>query len=64
MYWLMRIYFQKIRLNDADIISAHNTQFQWEHRKIQPTCPGIEKLEMSMKRKFFRCQGLRHVEYL
>ena len=30
----MRIYLQKISLNDADIISAHNTQFQWEDRNI------------------------------
>ena len=34
MYWLMRIYLQKIRLNDADIVNAHHTQFQWENRKI------------------------------
>ena len=34
MYWLMSIYFQKIRVNDADIVSAHHMQFQWEDRKM------------------------------
>ena len=59
MYWLMSIYFQKIRLNDADLINAPH-KFQWEDCQTRAMLHGIAKLEMNMK-QFSRCLSLRDV---
>ena len=49
---VLDFYFPTIRLNDADIINAHHTQFQWEDCQNRATLHGIEKLEMNIKRSF------------